>query len=129
MGIAVGKPPARRTAGGLRWRQVATAGAVLVVATSLAGCFDSGPSTKQELCASYSVLGTEVLSPHFSDNVIFRDAGALASVASRYNADPAVMSSAPALKAIANSSSTSVGDLMNATTSIEAVCGHPLGIG
>ena len=120
-----------RRQGVASWSWLKGGAVVLVVvgATTLTGCFTAGPATRQELCASYDELGTQVMSPHWSDNVIFRDAGSLADVASRYDADSAVKSEAPAINDIANSSSTSLNNLMNATTSIADVCGHPLGIG
>jgi hypothetical protein len=111
------------------WRTLALGLCIATTAIALPGCLSSGPATKQDLCASFANLGQQVLSPHLSDNVIFRDAGSLADTASRYDSDQTVKDSAARLKSIADGSSTSVSDLMNATTAIAAVCGHPLGIG
>lgn len=100
-----------------------------MVAFACMAC-SSGPATKADLCASFEHLGTEMLSPHpFSNSGIFTAAGELGDRASSYQGNAAVAQEGPVLKAVKESGSTSIEDLMNATTAIAGVCGHPLGIG
>jgi hypothetical protein len=98
-------------------------------ATSLTACVRSGPSTEQQLCSSYRQLSTDMVSSHFSDNIVFDDAGSLAGLASRFPGNATVSSSASTLQSIANSSSTSIGDLMQAAAPIAAICDQSTGLG
>lgn len=101
--------------------------AVLAVAVA-AGCA-SGPSTKTELCASFTTLDKQLLKGNgVFGNPLFKAVDALGDVAARYP-DARVSSDGAALHKIADSDSTSGGELMNATSHIANVCGHPLGLG
>jgi hypothetical protein len=103
----------------------------LVAATSaLTGCFSSEPTTKAALCERFDALGKELLTPHIlSDNAVFRRAGDLADAAARYEASAAVQAESKRIRKIADSDSTSGGQLLNGTQAVAGVCGHPLGIG
>ena len=104
--------------------------ALMVVALVLTSCFSSEPTTKAALCEKFDALGKEMLTTHFlSDNAVFRRAGDMADAADRYEASPAVKAEAKRIREIADSDSTSVGQMMNATRSVADECGHPLGIG
>ena len=102
---------------------------MLVVAVALAGC-SFGPTTKDEVCESYQELSESVANANgIFDNAIFSDAGTLSSVAGRYEGGDKLKTDAEALDAIADSKSTSVLVLMNATQQIARLCGHQLGRG
>jgi hypothetical protein len=58
---------------------------------------------------------------------LFHKAGDLGDLADRYPAQR-LAADAEALKKIADSSSTSGGELMTATSQITNLCGHPLGL-
>jgi hypothetical protein len=102
---------------------------MIVVVVALAGC-SFGPTTKDEVCESYQELGHSVSNANgIFDNAIFSDAGTLSSVAGRYEGGSQLESDAEALDAIADSKSTTVLALMNATQQIAQLCGQQLGRG
>jgi hypothetical protein len=102
--------------------------AVAAVTVGTAGCA-SGPSTKSELCASFNTLDQQLLKGNgVFGNPLFRAADDLGDVAARYP-DATVSRDGAALHKIADSDSTSGGELMDATGHIANVCGHPLGLG
>ena len=104
--------------------------ALMMALLMLSGCFSSEPTTKAALCETFDALGKELLTTHIlSDNAVFRRAGDLADAAGQYEASPAVKSEAKRIRKIADSDSTSAGELLNATQAVADVCGHPLGIG
>ena len=91
------------------------------------GC-TSGPSTKEQICASFDALGTQLTEGNgIIGNPLFHKAGALADVASRYHGEPNLAVDATALRRIADSDSTSGVELTRATVHIAQLCGHPLG--
>lgn len=102
---------------------------VIVVAVAVTGC-SLGPTTKDEVCESFQELGDSVSNANgIFDNAIFSDAGTLSSVAGRYEGGDQLKSDAEALDAIADSKSTTVLALMNATQQIARLCGQQLGSG
>jgi hypothetical protein len=94
----------------------------------LIGCGADGPATKVELCSSFDAVSKELYRGVFNDNGVFRKAGDLAGVAERYQDSTRVQASAPEIQKIADSKSTSLNALRNATIAIADVCGHPLGL-
>lgn len=102
----------------------------VALAAALAACGSPGPTSRGALCQTFDALGKEVLSVHvLSDNAVFRRAGDLADAAERYEASSEVKSEARRIRRIADSDSTSVEQMMNATQAVAGVCGHPLGVG
>lgn len=108
---------------------------ILLVTTSaaltalcVAGCA-FGPTTRADVCQQFDDLGQKVANANgFFDNPVFTEAGDLAGTAGRYPGT-SLSSDAVSLKQIADSDSTSVDELENATTHIAELCGHPLGLG
>ncbi|HEX4220925.1 MAG TPA: hypothetical protein VHZ97_01040, partial [Pseudonocardiaceae bacterium] len=106
---------------------ITTTAAALTV-LGIAGCA-SGPTTRTEVCQQFDDLGQKYLATNgFFGNSVFDEAGDLADTASRYPG-PDLSTDANALSQIANTNSTSGLELINATTHIAQLCGHPLGIG
>lgn len=102
---------------------------MIVVSVALTGC-SFGPTTKDEVCESFQDLAHSVSNANgIFDNAIFSDAGTLSSVAGRYEGGEQLKSDAEALDAIADSKSTSVLALMNATQQTARLCGQQLGRG
>jgi hypothetical protein len=102
--------------------------AVAAVAIGTAGCA-SVPSSKSELCASFSALDKQLLKGNgVFGNPLFHAVDDLGDIAARYP-DATVSRDGAALHKIADSDSTSGGELMDATAHIANVCGHPLGLG
>jgi hypothetical protein len=102
---------------------------MIVVVVALVGC-SLAPTTKDDVCESYQELGQSVSKANgIFDNAIFSDAGTLSSVAGRYEGGDQLKSDAEALDAIADSKSTTVLALMNATQHIARLCGEQLGRG
>jgi hypothetical protein len=100
-----------------------------LTALGVAGCA-FGPSTRADVCQQFDDLGQKVANANgFFDNPVFTEAGDLAGTAGRYPGTPNLSSDAASLKQIADSDSTSVDELENATTHIAQLCGHPLGLG
>lgn len=95
---------------------------------ALIGCAADGPATKAELCSSFDAVSKELYRGVFNDNGVFRKAGDLAGTVERYQASTQVQASAPGIRKIARSKSTSLNELRNATIAIADVCGHPLGL-
>ena len=110
---------------GRRPSRTALASSVVIVAAALGGC-DSGPSTKDEVCTTFTELGRQVaLGTGISDNPVFRKAGDLSSLADRFP-DADLSGDAEALHKIAKSDNTTELALERATTGIANLCGHPL---
>jgi hypothetical protein len=88
-----------------------------------------GPSTKDEVCASFDSLGDKVRNANgFIDNPVFRQASDLSDLAGRYEGQPDLTADAEALEKIGDSNATSTVQLTNATRRIASLCGHPLGL-
>jgi hypothetical protein len=101
--------------------------AVVISAAVISGCA-SGPSTKDEVSKTFDELGTQLIQGNgVFGNPLFHKAGELGDLAARYPGQ-SLTADAEALKAIADSSSTSGGQLMAATGRITDLCGHPLGV-
>lgn len=99
-----------------------------VVLLGVAGCA-AGPTTRAQVCQEYDKLGTEYVSTNgFFDNLVFDQAGNLADAADRYPGSPDLSGDASALDDIAASNSTTGHALVDATSNIAALCGHPLGV-
>jgi hypothetical protein len=80
------------------------------------------------VCRDFDELGTQMMRGNgIIGNPLFRAAGSLADTADRYDATD-IAKDAKQLHEIADSDSTSVAELMSATTQISRLCGHPLGI-
>jgi hypothetical protein len=100
-----------------------------LTALGIAGCA-TVPTTRTEVCQQFDDLGQKFLASNgFLDNPVFDEAGALADTAGRYPGSPNLSADATTLKQIANSDSTTGLALMDATTHIAQLCGHPLGEG
>ncbi|GLZ29150.1 hypothetical protein Lesp02_13400 [Lentzea sp. NBRC 105346] len=96
---------------------------VLVAACSI------GPTTKEDVCQSFTELGNSVLKANgIADNAIFRNADRLSGIAMRYQGGTTLKSDADALARIADSGRTNGLELMTATTGIAKLCGHPLAL-
>lgn len=101
----------------------------LIVATAAVASCSTGPSTQAEVCGAYDELGRQVLQGNgLFGNPLFHKADDLAGVAKRYEAAD-LSSDAAALHRIAKSDSTNGMEIMQATTAIANLCGHPLGLG
>lgn len=100
-----------------------------LTALGVAGCA-LGSTTRADVCQRFDDLGTKVANANgFFDNPVFTEAGDLADTAGRYPGTPNLSGDAASLKDIADSDSTSVLDLENATRHIAELCGHPFGMG
>jgi hypothetical protein len=109
-------------------RRAATGFAAISAVVVLAGC-TSSPSTQADVCTSFKELGDQWLQGNgIIGNPLFRKADALSHVAGRYRGQDLSVD-ARALHRIAKSDSVSGQDLMNATTRIANLCGHPLAFG
>ena len=107
---------------------ISTASAAALV-LGVAGCA-SGPTDRAQVCQQFDQLGTDYLSPNgLFDNLVFDQAGSLADVAGRYQGSPDLSGDAAALTGIASSDATTGVALLNATSTIADLCGHPLGLG
>ena len=108
----------------MRVRSALTA-VTLATMLVVAGC--GGPTTKQEVCDSFDALGTQFMQGNgIFGNPLFHKAEDLAGIAGRYDGEPDLSGDADRLQEIADSDSTSGLELMNATTHIAELCGHPL---
>ena len=101
--------------------------AALTLTATVAGCA-TGPADKNELCASFDALGTQLMSGNTIGNPLFKAADALGDVAERYKATN-LSTTAKSLHDIADSDGTDSNELRNATMNIAKICGHPLGLG
>lgn len=107
-----------------------TLGCAMSTAVLLGGCAETGPSTQQEVCNDYSDLSSQALEGNgIFGNPVFNAAESLGDTASRYEGDANVSAEGAELKAIADSDSTSILELQEASVSIAAMCGQaPLAI-
>ncbi len=106
----------------------------LVVSAAMVGLTATacalGPTTQADVCAEFDKLGDRLLHANgVLDNALFGQADDLADVAERYAGEPDLAADAAALAAIADSDSTTSLALMDATSTIAGLCGHPLGAG
>jgi len=103
---------------------------VLVLAAAvvaLASACSIAPTSKQDVCDEFRELGKELASASgIYANAVFRQAGDLSSVASRYEGGDSLKSDADALDRISDSKETDSGQLRAATGKIAALCGHSL---
>jgi hypothetical protein len=107
----------------MKVRILATAAILLVT-----GC-STDPASKRDVCDSFDALGVQLLQGNgIIGNPLFHAAEALADTADRYESG-GLSADAKRLHEISDSDATSVAELMNATTNIADLCGHPLGIG
>jgi hypothetical protein len=88
-----------------------------------------GPSTTDEVCASFDKLGDSLRNANgLFDNAVFNEAEDLSDLAGRYEGSRDLSADAEALGDIADSSSTNGLELTRATRNIAQLCGHPLGL-
>jgi hypothetical protein len=111
------------------WRAaMPTMVAAALIGVGVTSC-SSGPATRTDVCNAYDDLGRQLMQGNgLIGNPLFHKADDLAGVAKRYQAAD-LSSDATALHRIAKSDSTSGMELMQATTAIADLCGHPLGLG
>ena len=107
------------------FRSISVIVTALLVGSALAGC-SSGPSTKAEVCEKYEALSAQVLKGNGFGNPVFDAVDALAGKADAYEGDTDVQADGEQLRAIADSDSTSIGELESATSSIGSLCGGSL---
>lgn len=100
------------------------AGLLIVVAPVAASCGASGPSTAAQVCDEFHQLADEMNEIRIlGDNAVFNAADDLGGVASRYEANAAVMADGESLKAIADQDQTSDDALDRASFAIADLCG------
>jgi hypothetical protein len=100
---------------------------LLVIAVSALDKLARGPSTKDEVCASFASLGEKASRGNgLIDNPIVTQAEDLSDVAGRYEGRPSLAADAEALERITASNTTSMLELMHATTNVARLCGRPL---
>ena len=106
--------------------------AVLSSAAGFASSAETAPSgaaihssAKSALCGSFDTLGRDLLSAPSSQ--VFKDVGNLGEVASKFRSSRAVTQEGTQLGALANASSLTGAQLVNATKAIASACGHALG--
>lgn len=105
-------------------RRISKLAIVLLVALPSLACVETGPSTQAQVCESYEELAEELASTRLWDNGVFRRAGSLGRVASRYEQSAGVMADGERLEEISDSDQTSGQALDNATRSISPLCGQ-----
>lgn len=111
-------------------RVVGCAAAAITAAALLSGCGDRGPTAKAEVCDSFTQLSTQLLQGNgIIGNPLFGKVKDLASNAQRFEGDPGVVSDGQKLADLGNKDTLSGVDLMNQSTNIATLCGHPLGLG
>ncbi|RSN61437.1 molybdenum ABC transporter substrate-binding protein [Amycolatopsis sp. WAC 04182] len=104
--------------------------AAVVGLTTVSGCGPTGPSTRTEVCTTFDQLGEKLLGANgLYDNALFSKAEDLADAAGRYPGAPGLTMDSAALTKIADSNSTTGHALVQATSTIADLCGHPLGFG
>ncbi|MFE3327946.1 molybdenum ABC transporter substrate-binding protein [Streptomyces sp. NPDC059176] len=94
----------------------------------LAGCFeDKSPTNKEQVCTAYAELGNRVrVANGVIDNLVFRKAGEVGDLAERYEGSEDLSEDAEALHEIADSSTTTLLELMQASKDIAALCNASL---
>jgi len=124
----VGRTNARLLMSGRAWIAIA----ILASATGLGSIAEATPSgaaihssAKSALCGSFDTLGSDILSAPGSQ--VFKDVANLAEVAAKFGSSKAITQEGMQLGALANASSLTGKQLVNATTAIASVCGHALG--
>lgn len=109
------------------------AGCALAAVTAVAavsGCGDRGPTMKAEVCDSFTQVGTQLVQGNgIIGNPLFNKVKDLGSTAQRFEGDPGVVSDGRKLADLGGQDSLSGEELMNASTNIANLCGHPLGLG
>ncbi|MFD0434570.1 molybdenum ABC transporter substrate-binding protein [Streptomyces chartreusis] len=116
-----------RRAGGPR-RIAVVVVAVGLIALTTAGCA-TGPTSRKEVCERYDSLSDRIGIGTVFGNPVFWAAGELADVADRYEGPEDLSSDAERLDSISDADETSLLELSEATESVAALCGHPLGMG
>lgn len=103
------------------------AGLTLLVAAAvlLASC-TAEPTNRAQVCADFDALAKTIRSGNGFGNPVFDAVGDLASTAGRYQGAENLSQTADRLERIADSESTTVLDLENATVSLASLCGGPL---
>lgn len=99
----------------------------VLILTSMTACASS-PTTKAEVCSSFNDLGVQFLKGNgILGNPLFHQISDTGDIAKRYP-DAGVQSDGDELGKLGDAESLTGFDLMNATTHIADLCGHPLGI-
>ncbi|MEU6809728.1 molybdenum ABC transporter substrate-binding protein [Streptomyces sp. NPDC046831] len=111
-----------------RARRAAVAAVAAGLLTLTAACA-TGPTTRKEVCGKYDSLGERIGIGVVVGDPVFWAAGSLADVAGRYPGPEDLSADAERLDDISDSDETSLAQLSDATESIAALCGHPLGLG
>lgn len=113
---------ARRTA-----LRVLAIGALLAGTAGVAGC-STGPASSADVCTAYDDLGRQLIKGNgVFGNPLFHKADHLGDLAKHYQGVD-LTSDANALHHIAKADSTSGQEIMQATSGIADLCGHPLGL-
>ncbi|MFE0385139.1 molybdenum ABC transporter substrate-binding protein [Streptomyces bungoensis] len=106
---------------------VAVAAAALLALTASACA--TGPTSRNDVCGKYDSLDDRIGTGVVFGDPVFWAAGDLGDVAGRYEGPEDLSADADRLDKISDSDRTSLLELSNATQSIAALCGHPLGLG
>jgi hypothetical protein len=105
------------------------AGGLVLAATAVLTACAQSPTNQEQVCASFDELGVQLLEGNgVIGNPLFHKVDRVAGMAERYEGTPSLAADAAALRRIADSDSTSGEELMEASTSIANLCGHPLGL-
>jgi hypothetical protein len=108
-------------------RSVAALAAALFTAVALSGC-STQPSTRAQVCTTFGELGDQFVKGNgIIGNPLFHKADDLSDIAGRY-AGSDLSADAKALHKLAKSDSVTGLQLMNATSHIAQLCGHPLAV-
>ena len=107
-------------------RSTGLTAAALCGALALTGC-STQPSTRADVCKTFGELGDQLVRGNgIIGNPLFHKADDLSHVAARYPGQD-LSADARALHTLAKADSMNGLQLMNATTHIADLCGHPLG--
>jgi hypothetical protein len=124
----VGRTKPRLLLSGRAWIAIAVLGS----AAGLASITETTPSgaaihssTKSALCGSFDTLGSDLLGAPGSQ--VYKAVANLGEVAAQYRSSRAVTQEGTELGALANASSLTGAQLLNATKAIASACGHALG--
>jgi hypothetical protein len=111
-------------------RVLACAAAAVTAVAVVSGCGSRGPSTKAEVCDSFSQVGAQLLQGNgIIGNPLFHSVKDLGSTAQRFASDASVVSDGQKLSELGGKNTLSGEDLRNASINLANLCGHPLGFG
>jgi hypothetical protein len=111
-------------------RVVACAVAAVTAIAVVSGCGTRGPSTKAEVCDSFTQVGSQLLQGNgIIGNPLFQKVKDLGTTAQRFEGDSNVVSDGQKLTDLGARDTLSGDDLLNASMNISSLCGHPMGLG